>query len=269
MVRLPLGGVDGGIINVRLRLTIAYDGSGFAGWQVQKTGTGVQERIEQALASLLGQVVRVHSSSRTDAGVHALGMVVHFDVERNGLRVPVHKLAVALNSFLPPEIRVVDARSCSGAFHARFDASAKEYRYFVWNHRVMNPLLLRRAWHVPGPLDVERMRRAARSFLGTHDFRSFAAHHTYEVEDTVRTVAACAIRKQGRLITFVLRADGFLYKMCRGIVGTLVQVGQGKLDDSQMASIIEARDRRRAGMSAPAEGLVLWRVSYSRAAKKR
>lgn len=256
---------------IKLRFVIAYDGAGYEGWQVQKIGIGVQQRIEEALQKLFPGAGRLHGSSRTDTGVHAIGMVAHVEIPSARFRIPMRKVALAINSFLPEDIRVLEARRAPAAFHARFDARGKQYRYFVWNHFAMNPLLRARAWHVPGPLDFERMRRAARDLVGKHDFKSFAANRGYEMETTVRTVHRCDARRQGRLYTFVIEGDGFLYKMCRGIVGTLIQVGQGKLADDSIRRMLAARDRRHAGMTAPAHGLVLWKVVYGRkqAAAKR
>jgi len=248
----------------KLKLTIAYDGTGYEGWQVQKTGTGVQQKIEEALARLFPSVRRVNGSSRTDTGVHALGMVADVNIPKNELKMPLRKVPLALNAHLPEDIRVTAAQRVPAAFHARFNASGKQYRYFVWNHRVMNPLLRRQAWQVPLPLDLPKMRAAARLLLGRHDFRSFAATHTYEIEDTVRTLTRCDVTRRGPLITFVIEGDGFLYKMCRGIVGTLVQLGRGKFGVADLKRMLAARDRRVAGMTAPACGLVLWKVFYSK-----
>jgi len=247
---------------LRFKLTAAYDGTHYAGWQVQKIGVGVQEKIESALQHLFGVAHRIHSSSRTDAGVHALGMVAHVDIERSRFRMPVRKLALAINANLPDDIRVVSAVRARPDFHARFWTTGKEYRYFVWNDRAMNPLLRSQAWHVPTPLNVGAMRSAAAQLEGRHDFRSFAANRNYKEEHTVRHLMGCTVRRQGPLITFRLRADGFLYKMCRGIVGTLVQVGQGKLSTQGLAEILQQLDRRAAGMTAPSQGLVLWKVFY-------
>jgi tRNA pseudouridine38-40 synthase len=247
---------------LKFKLTIAYDGSAYQGWQVQKTGTGVQEKVEAALAKLVPSRPRVHSSSRTDTGVHALGMVAHVEVPRAGFKLTARKLALALNAWLPADIRVRSVTRAPGKFHARFDATGKQYRYFVWNHPAMNPLLRHSAWHVPRPLDLGTMRSAARLFLGRHDFKSFAGTRNYEAESTVRTLTRCEIKKRGSLLTFFIEGDGFLYKMCRGLVGTLVQVGQGKIAAADLKKILVSRDRRVAGMTAPAHGLVLWKVFY-------
>jgi tRNA pseudouridine38-40 synthase len=250
---------------LKFKLTIAYDGTGYEGWQVQQTGTGVQEKVEGALAKLFPSHPRVHSSSRTDTGVHALGMVAHFEVSPAECRMPARKLALALNAWLPEDIRVLAAARARRDFHARFQATGKQYRYFIWNHAALNPLIRRTAWHVPRPLNVRAMRRAAPSFVGRHDFQSFAANPGYAKESTVRTLTRCELKQRGWLLTFVIEGDGFLYKMCRGIVGTLVQVGLGKFPAEAVRRMLEKKDRRVAGMTAPAHGLVLWKVSYRRA----
>lgn len=252
-------------VNARkFKLTIAYDGTGYEGWQVQKIGTGVQEKVEGALAKLFPSKPRLHSSSRTDTGVHALGMVAHFEVPKVEFRMPTRKLALALNAWLPHDIRVVSANRTTRDFHARFQAKGKQYRYVVWNHPAMNPLLRHTAWHVTRPLDVKAMRTAAKLFVGQHDFQSFAANTGYERSTTVRTVTRCDLKRSGPQFTFIIEGDGFLYKMCRGIVGTIVQAGLGKFPASEIKPMLEQKDRRVAGMTAPAQGLVLWKVFYAR-----
>jgi len=246
----------------KFRLVIAYDGANYEGWQVQKTGLGVQQRLEEALQKLFPSAGRVHGSSRTDTGVHALGMVAHVEIPKHELRMPDRKLALALNAFLPQDIRVMSATRARRDFHARFRAKGKQYRYHVWNHTAMNPLLRAQAWHVPLPLDFAAMQRAAKMFIGKHDFKSLAVTRSYEMESTVRTVTRCDVKRSGPKITFTIEGDGFLYKMCRGIVGTIVQVGQGKFPPAEVKAMLEAKDRRRAGMTAPAHGLVLMKVFY-------
>jgi len=255
--------------SIKFKLTVAYDGTGYEGWQVQKIGTGVQEKVEAALAKLFPSHPRVHSSSRTDTGVHALGMVAHFESPRAEFKIPVRKLALALNAHLPEDIRVLSAARAPAAFHARFEAKSKQYRYSVWNHPAMNPLLRRTSWHVTRPLDLKAMRAAAALFVGRHDFQSFAANPGYAKESTVRTLTRCNVKKSGPLLTFTIEGDGFLYKMCRGIVGTLVQVGLGKFPPGEIKAMLAKRDRRVAGMTAPAHGLVLWKVFYSTPRRKR
>jgi tRNA pseudouridine38-40 synthase len=246
----------------RIRLTIAFDGSAYDGWQVQKTGLGVQQRVEEALARLFPAAPGVHSSSRTDAGVHALGLTAHFDAPRSQCRMSMAKLRLAINAHLPEDIRVTSAAGCPPSFHARFSARGKQYRYWVWNHPAMNPLLRGQAWHMPRRLDLAALRAAAAQLVGRHDFRAFTANPGYPRASTVRTVTRCEVQRRGPLLTFVIEADGFLYKMCRGIVGTLVQAGLGKIAPGAISGMLRSRDRRVAGMTAPAHGLVLWRVFY-------
>lgn len=252
---------------LKIKLTVAFDGTAYAGWQVQTSGTGVQELIEKALSGLVQGEHRLHSSSRTDAGVHAEAMVAHVEIPKDRLRMPVRRLPLALNANLPEDIRVIRAQRMPSTFHARFDATGKQYRYRIWNHFAMNPLLRRYAWHVPQKLDLEAMRQTARLLVGKHDFRSFAANHSYRIEDTVRTLTRVAIQRKGPQWIIVIEGDGFLYKMCRGIVGTLAQVGMGRFTSADVQRMLEAKDRRTAGMSAPACGLVLCKVFYG--AKKR
>ena len=255
--------------SLKFKLVIAYDGTAYQGWQVQKIGTGVQEKIEAVLARYFPSAPRLHSSSRTDTGVHALGMAAHFEIPKAECKIPLARLAIALNAFLPDDIRVLHATRAKRNFHARFDAGGKEYRYLVWNHHAMNPLLHGRAWHVPRPLDYAAMKLAAKYFVGKHDFKSFAANHPYEMESTVRTLTRCDVMRCGMQYTFVIAGDGFLYKMCRGIVGTLVQVGFGKFSPGDIKVMLAKTDRRSAGMSAPAHGLVLWKVVYQKGGRKK
>ncbi len=253
---------------VKFKLIIAYDGTAYQGWQVQKIGTGVQEKVEAVLARYFPSAPRLHSSSRTDTGVHALGMVAHFEIPRTEAKLPLARLAIALNAFLPDDIRVLHVTRAPEKFHARFHATGKQYRYFVWNHHAMNPLLHGRAWHVPRSLNFAAMRKAAKCFVGKHDFKSFAANHPYKMESTVRTLKRCEVKRSGMQYTFTIEGDGFLYKMCRGIVGTLVQVGYGKFSPDDIKVMLAKTDRRAAGMSAPAHGLVLWKVFYKQQRNK-
>jgi tRNA pseudouridine38-40 synthase len=247
---------------IRLKLTIAYDGTNYQGWQVQKVGLGVQELIEKAIASIFQEQVRVHGSSRTDTGVHARAMIAHFDLPRANLKMPVLKIPLALNGNLPEDISIMDAQEVSHEFHARFSAKGKQYRYSVYNFHAHDPLLRGCAWHVPQKLDLDAMREATKHFIGKRDYAAFANNRNYEMETTVRTLRRCELRKQGRLLTFIVEGDGFLYKMCRGIVGTIIQVGQGRFSSSDIEKMLAARDRCLAGMTAPAHGLVLWKVFY-------
>lgn len=247
---------------LKFKLAIAFDGTAYHGWQSQRSGRGIQDQLEAALAKLFGGTPEVQGSSRTDAGVHARGMAAHFTVPAAAMKMPVRHLVLAINACLPEDIRVKSAIRVAAEFHARFDATGKQYRYRVWNHPVMNPLLRPQAWHVPRPLDFEAMQTAAGELTGRHDFRSFTANRGDVLEDAVRTLTRCEIRCRGASLTFLLEGSGFLYKMCRGIVGTLVQIGEGKLPPDSIPHILAAKDRGAAGMNAPAHGLVLWKVFY-------
>ena len=246
----------------RFKLTIAYDGSQYCGWQVQKGQVTVQQCLEEAFRKLFAGVKRVHSSSRTDTGVHALGMVAHVDLPKDQCQMNPCKLKLAVNAFLPADIRVMKVVRVKADFHARFDAKGKQYRYLIWNGPVMNPLLLGHAWHVPAPLDLELMQKAAKLFVGKKDFKSFATTREYEMETTVRRLTRCDVRKRGSKLMVTIEGEGFLYKMCRGIVGTLARVGQGKLTQRDVYAIFQKRDRRVGGMNAPAGGLTLVKVKY-------
>ena len=252
---------------LKFKLIIAYDGAAYQGWQVQKTGTGVQEKIEDAIEKLFASKPRLHSSSRTDTGVHALGMIAHFELPRAEFKMPVRQLALAINARLPDDIRVLTAVRAANKFHARFDASGKQYRYHVWNHPAMNPLLRHTAWHVPRNLDFIAMRQAAQMLVGRHDFRSFTANRGDNLEDSVRQLTRCDIKRSAAHVTFVIEGDGFLYKMCRGIVGTLVQIGYGRFPAAEIKTMLAQKNRTVAGMNAPAHGLVLCKVFYRKKAR--
>jgi tRNA pseudouridine38-40 synthase len=189
-------------------------------------------------------------------------MVAHFEIPAAEFKIPARKLALALNAWLPEDIRVSSAMRATKRFHARFDTAGKQYRYFVWNHTAMNPLLRHSAWHVTRPLNLKAMRAAALLLVGRHDFKSFAASRNYEMKSTVRRLTRCDIKRYGQQLTFIIEGDGFLYKMCRGIVGTLVQIGLGKFPAGGIKLMLAKKDRRVAGMTAPAHGLVLWKVFY-------
>jgi tRNA pseudouridine38-40 synthase len=246
----------------KFKLTIAYEGTAWQGWQAQRSGLGVQNAVHRALAGLFPSHPEVTGSSRTDAGVHARGLVAHVEIPADEMRMPVRHLPLAINALLPPDIRVMAACRVPAAFHARFDAVSKEYHYEIWNHPVMDPLRRNQAWHVPQALDIAAMRQAAAAFEGRHDFRAFTANRGGELRDPVRTLHRCAIRRQGHQVTFILVGGGFLYKMCRGIVGTLVQIGQGRHPADSVPELLATGDRRRTGVNAPAYGLTLWRVRY-------
>ncbi|MBA18565.1 MAG: tRNA pseudouridine(38-40) synthase TruA [Verrucomicrobiales bacterium] len=250
--------------SLKLKLTIAYHGARYKGWQVQKSGITVQQKVEEALKRFFPSVDRVHSSSRTDTGVHARGMVAHVEVQKDEFRIGELKLRLALNAFLPDDVSVTEVKRVPGNFHARFDATGKQYRYMIWNHPALNPLQREVSWHVPRELDFLRMQEGAKFFIGNHDFRAFAVKREYEMRSTIRVVSNCKLYKKDSMLTCLIEGEGFLYKMCRGIVGTLVEVGLGKLKPVDIRNILKSCDRSQAGMTAPAHGLILWKVMYGK-----
>ncbi|HEX4085990.1 MAG TPA: tRNA pseudouridine(38-40) synthase TruA [Chthoniobacteraceae bacterium] len=240
---------------MRLRLTIAYDGAGFRGWQSQTGGNTVQDHLEAAFATLCGSRIPVHGAGRTDAGVHALAQSAHVDVERTLDWLP------ALNAHLPPQIRVLRCAPAAPDFHARFSAKGKIYTYTIWSGPVLSPFDVGRAWHLAGPLDLEAMRAAARLLEGTHNFQAFAANRGKPQHDTVRTIAGIAVAKRGPAITLRFHGSGFLYKMVRLMTGALVRVGQGRAPVAGIADYL-AGTAGKCSFAAPAEGLCLARVIY-------
>jgi tRNA pseudouridine38-40 synthase len=240
------------------KLTLSYDGTDFFGWQRQPDRRTVQQVLEEAIGRLTGFESPTTASGRTDAGVHALGQVVHFyTASRHGPEVFVR----ALNAMLPPDVRVLDATEVPQSFHATLDAKAKLYRYVIDNGPVADPFQRRYSDHVFLPLDVPAMHRAAQALRGRHDFRSFETHWPNRTS-SVRTIFHIAVSRMGRFVWIDVEADGFLYNMVRAIAGTLVQVGTGKWPESRIAEILAAEDRRQAGPTAPPQGLFLVRVRY-------
>jgi tRNA pseudouridine38-40 synthase len=257
------------------KLTVAYDGTGLVGWQRQASGTSIQGLLEEALSALDQRAVAVAGAGRTDAGVHALGQVASFSLQR---QIDPGGLVRAVNAGLPPAVRAVDAAIVPDSFHARFDARAKTYRYRLWNADVQNPFERAYVWHLPGaPLDREAMTAAARRLEGRHDFASFRSLGT-DVRSTERTLFSSRIvprsdcneppfadnRPDAALITYEVRGDGFLRHMVRTLIGTLVEVGRGKHDAAWITTVLEARDRGAAGPTAPSAGLFLIGVEYDR-----
>ncbi|MFT3990551.1 MAG: tRNA pseudouridine(38-40) synthase TruA [Luteolibacter sp.] len=262
MQELPQAPSFSAVPLLKFKLVIAFDGTAYHGWQSQHSGRGVQNMMENALSRLFPSRPQIVSSSRTDAGVHALGMVAHFEIPADEFKMPDRHLTLAINACLPDDIRIQSAGRAAENFHARFDATGKQYRYHVWNDAAMNPLLRATAWHVPQALDLAAMRRAAPHFTGTHDFSAFTANRGDVLENPVRTLTRCEIRRSGKRLTFIIEGEGFLYKMCRGIVGTLVQIGSGKFTADAVPELLAGKDRTLSGMNAPAHGLVLQKVFY-------
>jgi tRNA pseudouridine38-40 synthase len=244
---------------VRYRLQIAYDGTAYAGWQVQPGHVTVQQRLEEVLARLTGARVRVYGSGRTDQGVHARGQIAHCDPPTPWDRRELRK---ALNALLPPDIRVVAAARAPASFDARRSARAKEYRYFIWNREVMDPCRRFHWTHVRRPLDVAAMRQAAAMLVGRHDFAGFTANPNRAVESTVRRLTALRVTRRGSEVVITAVGEGFLYKMVRSLCGLLLRVGEGAEPPAAAGEILAARVRTARVPTAPPQGLFLWRVGY-------
>jgi tRNA pseudouridine38-40 synthase len=244
-----------------LKLTVAYDGTEFVGWQRQAEGVSIQGLLESALAPIEGASVSVHGAGRTDAGVHALGQVA--TVSLNAAHDP-GTIQRALNAVLPSSVRIVAAAEVASDFHARFSAVAKTYEYRIINAPFVSPFVVRYVWHVPTPLDLEPMREGSRFLIGTHDFAAFQATGAV-VSSTTRTVHSIVWEPGESFkcpLIMRIEGDGFLRHMVRNIVGTLVEVGAGRSAPTRVAEILESLDRHKAGPSAPAAGLFLVAVKY-------
>jgi tRNA pseudouridine38-40 synthase len=248
-----------------LRLLIAYDGTDFLGWQRQPQGPTIQGTLEAALGRIFGESVKLTASGRTDAGVHALGQVANF---ASASTIPAQNLVKALNDVLPQSIRIREASEVPLAFHSRYHARAKTYVYRILQSPVALPFIGRYVHHHPYPLDVEEMERAAQVLEGEHDFSSFASALDSGGDElaggAVRTIFSSRVirRPQAQMLVYRVRGSGFLRLMVRSIVGTLMEVGRGRLDHGEMARILEARDRRAAGPTASPPGLCLVNVEY-------
>jgi tRNA pseudouridine38-40 synthase len=255
----------------RLKLIAAYDGAPFSGWQSQSHRNTIQDHVERAFERILGKPVRVHGAGRTDAGVHALAQCAHADLP-NG-RLPAARWTEALNALLPPTIRVLRCQYMSNDFHARLSAKGKIYRYRIWLAAVLPPLEYRHAWHIARPLDLKVLKRAAKHFVGTHDFAGFAANRGKSAnrtdssrgepeKNTMRTIYSVHVRQKGPCVTIEFDGDGFLYKMVRLIVGSLVKCALGKMRIEDVTARLDSGQMGPARFAAPAEGLFLVRVGY-------
>ena len=242
--------------NIALRLR--YDGSRYHGWQVQKNAITVAQTMEEALAKVCGERVKLTGCGRTDAGVHALRYCANF---HSDCTVPVDRMPLAVNSRLPDDIAVVDAVEVPDDFNAIGSCVKKEYVYKILNSRIPDPFLADRVCFYPQRLNISLMQAAARAFEGTHDFKAVRSEGT-QTKTTVRTVYWCRAEKDGDLITVSICANGFLYNMCRAMVGTMVYASYGKLIPEEIPALLEKRDRRLTGPTMPPQGLYLNRVIY-------
>ena len=237
----------------RILLTVAYDGTEYHGWQVQEGVSTIEGELNRAIEELTGSVTEVIGASRTDAGVHGLCNRAVFDTDSS---IPADRFAPGINTFLPHDIRVTSSSEVPNDWHPRKVSTHKTYEYRIDRNEVANPLRARYTWNVWGDLDIERMTEAAAYLTGVHDFTSFCAAAS-PVEDKVREIIAIDITEHGHELAIRVKGTGFLYNMVRIIVGTLVAVGQGKMQPEQMADILASCDRTKAGQTAPAKGLTL------------
>lgn len=241
-----------------IRLTVAFEGTSYHGWQIQPVLPTIQGVLSEAVGRVTGEQVTLHGSGRTDAGTHARGLVASFTTHS---RIAPAQLVRALNSMLPRDVRILAARRMPPGFHARRNAFSKVYRYQIFLGPIMLPHLAREYFHFPYRIDLEKMEQAARQVIGEHDFASFAKTGS-PVASTVRRIFRCELRKRGRRLLLTVEGNGFLHHMVRNIAGTLLEVGKGSISLSEFEQLFLTRDRTLAGFTAPAHGLVLLKVQY-------
>jgi tRNA pseudouridine38-40 synthase len=241
-----------------IMLIIEYDGSNYHGWQMQKNSISVQEVLSKAIKKLTGEDIIPVGAGRTDAGVHALGQVANFKTESGILP---HKFAVALNSILPGDITIRESREVNAGFNARFSAKSKHYRYIIFNRQQPSALMFKHAWHVPVPLNIDVMNKAAKYLLGRHTFKAFCASgHSLKSFD--RTIFHSEWSKKEDLLVYDIKGDGFLYNMVRIIAGTMVDIGKGSLEPGIITEALKTGNRKILGQTAPPDGLYLMEVYY-------
>jgi len=241
-----------------IKLTIAYDGTNYCGWQRQKNGLSVQELLERALRKILREKITVIGSGRTDAGVHSRGQTLNF---RTRSSMGLESIKKALNANLPEDISVTGIRTVGMDFNARFNAKSKVYRYLIYTSETRSPFDRRYSLYVPYGLNISAMGEAANYLLGKHDFSSFKAAHG-SAKTSIRTIKHISVRKKGKMVIIDIEADGFLYNMVRAIVGTLVEIGRGRWKPAKMKKIVASKNRFLAGPTVSAKGLTLVRVRY-------
>ena len=242
----------------RVKLTVAYDGTNYCGWQVQPNGITIESELNKHLSELLKEEIHVIGASRTDAGVHAKGNVAVFDTSA---RMPAEKISYALNTRLPEDIRIQKSCEVAADFHPRFRKTVKTYEYKICNRRFPDPCTRLYSLFYYWDLDTEKMRQAAQYLVGTHDFTSFCTNKP-EVTDRVRTIYSLDVLQDGEMITIRVCGNGFLYNMVRIITGTLLRVGSGMIKPEEIPAILDAKDRSRAGETARPHGLTLVKIEY-------
>lgn len=241
-----------------LLLTISYDGSNYHGWQIQKNAVTVQEVFQNAVKKLFNQNIDIKGCSRTDSGVHANKYCVSFKVESS---IPCDKIIMALNSYLPDDVAVLDCVEENIDFHARYNVIKKEYVYVLCNSKIRNPFLQKYAYWYRYNIDADYLNEQAQAFVGTYDYSGFCSANS-DVEDTVRTVYSFEVSRKGDMVYFKVSANGFLYNMVRIMVGTLLFVNEGKIKKDELINVILSKNRKSAGKTAPAQGLYLNDVIY-------
>lgn len=242
----------------RIKLTVAYDGTNYCGWQIQDNGITIEEVLNKELSKLLNEDIKVIGASRTDSGVHALGNVAVFDSET---RIPPEKISFALNQRLPDDIRIQKSEQVADDFHPRFCDTIKTYEYRIWNDRFPNPIVRLYSKFCYFHVDIDKMQEAAQYLVGEHDFKSFCTPRT-QVETTVREVTEISFRKEGKMIVMTIKGYGFLYNMVRIIMGTLLKCGMNMYPPEHVKEILDAKDRKVAGPKAEACGLTLVGIEY-------
>lgn len=239
-------------------IEIEYDGTNYCGWQIQPNGRTIQEELMKALEKLTGKHIKINGSGRTDAGVHARGQAASFYFESS---IPIDRIPIAMNTYLPRDISVLNACEVPMDFHARYSAEGKRYSYHIYHHRQRSALLYNYSYHVPYDLDLTNMIKASDILKGTHDFKGFMASGS-SVKDTVRTIYDIEIHRNGNSIWITVEGNGFLYNMVRIMVGTLIEVAMGKIQAGIVKDVLDSRDRNLAGHTAPPQGLYLDKVFY-------
>lgn len=240
-----------------LKVTIQYNGENYCGWQKQPDTLGIQGTIQNAIYEITKEEVQLNASGRTDAGVHALGQVANFKLES---KIPTYKIPSALNAKLPKDISIIACTEVDDEFHSRYSAKGKRYRYLIYNNMYRSPIYKDTSYHVRYDLDFEKMCEEAKHLIGEHDFKGFMSSGS-SVNDTVRTIYDITLEKQENLIILEVEGNGFLYNMVRIIVGTLVDIGRGRINES-LKDIIDSKNRGKCGHTAPPHGLFLKKVDY-------
>lgn len=242
----------------RLLITIKYDGTNYHGWQVQDNAITVQETVQDAIEKVFSNRLDVKGCSRTDSGVHANMYCLSIDTDMN---ISNKGVCMALNTHLPNDICAYECKEVDAEFHPRYHCKQKEYVYAIYNGNIRDPFCDRYAYHYRRPLDVEYLNKEVQAFVGKHDFSGFCSIKS-DVEDTERTIYSCNVTRNGDMVYFTVSGDGFLYNMVRIMVGTMLFISEGKIKQNELAEIINSKDRKKAGKTAPAKGLFLNKVSY-------